>query len=122
MQFSATHGGWVILFIKRNRHTFICQPTGEISLEKERNIQDFSEKYAEDKDFGVKYMHHLASLNMMKQKRERGRREKAERESNVTDEDVEWGKLCEDLLRRQRFLYIERHNPTTEKKLKKELT
>ena len=36
----------------------------------------------------------------------------------MTCEDVEWGKLlCEDLLRKQRVLYIERHNLTTGKKL-----
>ena len=56
-------------------------------------MQSFSEKYAVDQDLGVKYMHHIAYLNMMKQKRERGRREKAERESNLT---------YEDLLRKQR--------------------
>ena len=90
-QFSATHGGWVILFFKRNGYTFICQSTGENSLEKESNIQAFSEKYTVDQDLGVKYMHHLAYFNMMKQKRERGRREKAETESNLTCEDAEWG-------------------------------
>ena len=74
-QFSATHGGWVILVFKRNRHTFICSSTGETSLEKEGNIQAFSEKYAVDQDLGVKYMQHLAYFNMMKQKRERARRE-----------------------------------------------
>ena len=86
--------GWIILFFKRNRHTFICQPTGEILLEKESNvIQAFSEKYAvaTDQDLAVKYMHHIAYLNMMKQKRERERREKAERKSNLTYENVEWG-------------------------------
>ena len=52
-----------------------------------------------DQDPAVKYMyiHHLAYLKMMKQKRERVRSEKAERESNLTYmymyEDVEWGKL-----------------------------
>ena len=66
-------------------------------------------------------MHHLA---LMKQKRERERREKAERESNLTYEDVQWGKLlCEDLLRKQSVsvlnLFIERHKLTTEKKLTK---
>ena len=50
VQFSATHGGLVILFFKRNRHTFICQPKGEISLGKKSNIQGFSEKYAVDQD------------------------------------------------------------------------
>ena len=65
---------------KMNRHTFICQPAGEMSLEKEI-IQAFSEKYAADQDLVVKYIHDLAYLNMMKQKRERGRRENAERES-----------------------------------------
>ena len=60
---------------------------------------------------------------MMKQKRER--REKAERESNLTYENVEWGNssVIKDLLRKQRVsvlnLYIERHNSTTEKKLTK---
>ena len=81
MQFLATHRGWVILFLKRNRHTFICQPAVEISLEKESSIRAFSEKYVVDQDFVVKYMHHLACLNVMKQKRERERREKAGRES-----------------------------------------
>ena len=62
---------------------------------------------------------------MMKQKRERERREKAKRESKWTYEDVEWGNssIIKDLLRKQRVsvlnLYIERHNQTTEKKLTK---
>ena len=43
----------------------------------------------------VKHIHHLACLNMMKQKREIERREKAEKGSNLTYEDVEWEKfLC----------------------------
>ena len=66
---------------KRNRHTFIYQPAGEISLEIESIQALFSEKCAADQDLVVKYIHHLAYLNMMKQKRERGRREKVERES-----------------------------------------
>ena len=41
-------------FFKWNRHTFLCQPTGEISLEKESNIQAFSEKYVVDQDLVVK--------------------------------------------------------------------
>ena len=40
-------------------------------------------------------MHHLAYRKMMKQKREREKREKAEREGNLTYEDVEWVKLAE---------------------------
>ena len=59
----------------------MCQPAGEISVEKESSIQAFCGKYAVDQDLVVKYMHHLAYLNMMKQMRERGRREKAEKES-----------------------------------------
>ena len=89
------NGSCNFLFFARNRHTFICQLTGEISLEKESNfIQAFSEKYAV-----AIYMYHFAYLNMMKQKRERDRREKAERKSNLTYEDVEWGKLLSKLLR-----------------------
>ena len=93
---------------KRNRHTFICQPTGEISPEKESNIQAFSEKYAADQDLVVKYIHHLAYLNTMKQKRERQSREKAERESNLTYEDVEWGKLLchQGFAEKANFLYL----------------
>ena len=80
MQFSATHGGGVgHPIFKRNRDTFICQPAGEISVEK-GNIRAFSENYAVDQDLVVKYMHHLAYLNMMKQMRER-KRENVERES-----------------------------------------
>ena len=41
-------------------------------------------------DLVAKYMHHLACLERMKQKRERDGREKAERERNLSDEDVEW--------------------------------
>ena len=41
VQFSATHRGLVILFFKRNRHTFICQRTGEISLEKKKQNSRF---------------------------------------------------------------------------------
>ena len=63
-----------------NYELFISHPVGEISVEKESSIQAFSEKYAVDQDLVVKYMHHLAYLEMMKQKRERERREKAERE------------------------------------------
>ena len=46
--------------------TLVCQPAGEISLEKESSIQKlvFSEKYAVDQDLVVKYMHHLGYLNM----------------------------------------------------------
>ena len=67
-------------------------------------------------------MHHLAYLEMMKRKRERERTEKAEREQNLSYEDVEWEKLlCEDLLKKQRVsvlnLYIGHHNLTSEKKL-----
>ena len=73
-----------------------------MSLEKESSIQAFSEMYAVDQDLVVKYMHHLAYLEMMKRKRERERREKAEREQNLSYEDVEWEKLlCEDLLKKQ---------------------
>ena len=70
VQLSASHGGGPSFFFKRNRHTFICQPIGEISLEKESNIQNFSEKYAVDQDLVVRNIHHLAYLNMMKQKGE----------------------------------------------------
>ena len=46
-------------------------------------------------------MHYLGYLNIIKQKREREKREKAEGESNLTHEDAEWGKLLsEDLLRK----------------------
>ena len=45
---------------KRNGHIFICQPAGEIPVEKESSIQAFSEKYAVDQDLVVKYMYHLA--------------------------------------------------------------
>ena len=92
MQFSVSHGSGSSFFFKSNRHTFLCQPTGEISPEKQSNIHAFSEKYAVDQDLAVKYMHHLV-FNMMKQNREGERREKAERESNSTYEDVQWGKL-----------------------------
>ena len=68
-------------YFKRNGHTFICQPVGEISVGIESSIQAFSEKYAVDQDLVVKDMHHLAYLYVMKPKRERGRREKAEKES-----------------------------------------
>ena len=107
-----------------NYEFIICHPVGEISLEKESSIQAFSEKYAVDQDLVVKYMHHLAYLEMMKRKRERERREKAEREQNLSYEDVEWEKLlCEDLLKKQRVsvlnLYIGHHNLTSEKKLSK---
>ena len=107
-----------------NYELFISHPVGEISVEKESSIQAFSEKYAVDQDLVVKYMHHLAYLEMMKQKRERERREKAEREQNLSYEDVEWEKLlCEDLLKKQRIsvlnLYIGHHNLTSEKKLSK---
>ena len=57
---------------KRNRHTFICQPKGEISPEKEQNIKAFSEKYAVDQDLVVKYIHHLSYLNMKKGKSRKG--------------------------------------------------
>jgi len=43
-----------------------------------------------DQDLVVKYIHHLAYLQMVKQKRERERKEKAERESKLGCEDVEW--------------------------------
>ena len=107
-----------------NYELFISHPVGEISVEKESSIQAFSEKYAVDQDLVVKYMHHLAYLEMMKQKRERERREKAEREQNLSYEDVECEKLlCEDLLKKQRVsvlnLYIGHHNLTSEKKLSK---
>ena len=98
-----------------NNELFICPPVGEISLEKQSSIQAFSEKYAVDQDLVVKYMHHLAYLEMIKQKRVRERREKAEREQNLSYEDVEWKKLLrEDLLKKQRIsvlnLYIGHHN------------
>ena len=85
-------------------------------------IQAFSERYAVHQDLVVKYLHHLAYLQMMKQKRERERNEKAERESKLGYEDVDWEKLMsEGLLRKQKVsilnLYIEHHNLTTEKKL-----
>ena len=67
--------------LKRKRYAFICQPAGEMSVEKESSIQAFSEKYAVDQYLVVKYIHHLAYLNMMKDKRERGRSENAERVS-----------------------------------------
>ena len=83
-----------------NYELFICHPVDEISLEKESSIQAFSEKYTVDQDLVVKYMHHLAYLEMMKQKRERERREKEERAKNLSYEDVEWEKLLrEDLLK-----------------------
>ena len=62
VQFSATRGGWVILFYNRNRHTFIRQPAREISIDKESNIQAFSEKCAVDQEKVVKYLHHLLYL------------------------------------------------------------
>ena len=107
-----------------NCEFIICHPVGKMSLEKESSIQAFSEMYAVDQDLVVKYMHHLAYLEMMKRKRERERREKAEREQNLSYEDVEWEKLlCEDLLKKQRVsvlnLYIGHHNLTSEKKLSK---
>ena len=68
---------------KRKRHSIICQPKGEISVENESSIKAFSEKYAVDQDLVRKYMHHLAYLNMMNQKRERERREKAVKESST---------------------------------------
>ena len=85
-------------------------------------IQAFSERYAVHQDSVVKYLHHLAYLQMMKQKRERERKEKAERESKLGYEDVDWEKLVsEGLLRKQKVsilnLYIEHHSLTTEKKL-----
>ena len=87
-------------------------------------IHAFSERYAVHQDLVVKYLHHLAYLQMMKQKRERERKEKAERESKLGYEDVDWEKLMsEGLLRKQKVsilnLYIERHSLTTEKKLPK---
>ena len=52
----------------RNRYTFICQITGEISLEKERSIQPFSQGCA------VGELHASPCVPYMKQKRETGRR------------------------------------------------
>ena len=47
-------------------------------------------------------MYHLAYLEMMI-RRERERRKKAEKEKNLSYEDVEWEKLLhEDLLKKQR--------------------
>ena len=49
-----------------------------------------------------KYMHHLAYLEMIIP-RERERREKTEREKNLSYKDVEWEKLVHgDLLKKQR--------------------
>lgn len=84
----------------------------------------FSERYAVDQDLVVKYIHHLAYLQMMKQNRERERKEKGGKESKLGYEDMEWEKLVsEGLLRKQRVsilnLYIERHSLTPEKKLAK---
>ena len=52
-----------------------------LALKDESIIQAFSERYAVDQDFVVKYIHHLANLQMMKQKRERERKEESERQS-----------------------------------------
>ena len=57
-------------------------------------------------------------------KRGEEKEEKAEREKNLSYEDVEWEKLLrEDTLKRQRVsvlsLYIGHHNLTSEKKLSK---
>ena len=52
-------------------------------------IQVFFERYAVDQDLVVKYIHHLAYLQMIKQKRERGRKEKSERERILRYEDME---------------------------------
>ena len=105
-------------------YSYSDQTASEISLKDESIIQAFSERYAADQDLVVKYIHHLAYLQMMKQKRERERKEKAERESKLGYEDVEWEKLVsEGLLTKQRVsilnLYIERHSLANEKKLAK---
>ena len=75
--------GWTDTYIHNsnekqlvNCEFIICHTVGKISLEKESSIQAFSEMYAVDQDLVVKYMHHLAYLEMMKRKRERERREK----------------------------------------------
>ena len=49
-------------YFKRNGHTFICQPAGEMSVEKESSIRTFFEKYAVDQGLVVKYMHQLVTL------------------------------------------------------------
>ena len=93
VQFLASHGGWVILCYNRNRYRFIYQAAGEISLEKESSIQAFSGKNAVYHDL-------VEREKERKKERKKERREKAERESNLTYEDVEWEKLLwEDLLR-----------------------
>lgn len=73
--------GWTDTYITVKRSSWLIVNLLSATLQvkchqKKSSIQAFSEMYAVDQDLVVKYMHHLAYLEMMKRKRERERREK----------------------------------------------